>query len=49
MFTYAHDFDDSHVHATSPCSRAVAQARPKISLAWPDPIPHQGKGSRTWP
>ena len=19
------------------------------SLAWPDPIPHQGKGSATWP
>ena len=32
MFTYAHDFDDSHVHATSPpCSRAVAQACPKMS------------------
>ena len=43
-------FDDSHVHATSPpCSRAVAQACPKISLTWPDPIPHRGKGSGTWP
>ena len=32
MFTYARFFMTSHVHATSPpCSRAVAQARPRMS------------------